>query len=85
MRLSNYEMILPLIGADEKEIDDRALLVNGLYGAFDIVPKRCADFLIKGKFSQVDSSVGGKTAVNFMRYAFTTDLPTRKYRLKVPR
>ena len=57
MRLSNYEMILPLIGADEKEIDDRALLVNGLYGAFDIVPKRCADFLIKGKFSQVDSSL----------------------------
>ncbi len=30
MRVSTYEIILPLIGTDEKEIAGKALLVNGL-------------------------------------------------------
>ena len=30
MRLSTYEIILPLIGTDEKQIEGCALLVNGL-------------------------------------------------------
>ena len=43
MRVSTYEIFLPLIGTDEKEIEDRALLVNGLYGAVDVVTKEDAD------------------------------------------
>ena len=45
MRLSTYEIILPLVGADEKPIEGYALLVNGLYGAMDVVPKEDADRL----------------------------------------
>ena len=35
MRISTYEIILPLIGKDDKEIAGQALLVNGLYDAID--------------------------------------------------
>ena len=39
MRLSTYEIILPLVGTDEKPMEGYALLVNGLYGAMDVVPE----------------------------------------------
>ena len=37
MRTSTYEIILPLIGRDDKEIEGKTLLINGLYGAIDVV------------------------------------------------
>ena len=39
MRLSTYEIILPILDKDGKEIADYRLMVNGLYGAYDIVAK----------------------------------------------
>ena len=45
MRLSTYEIILPLVGTDEKPIEGYMLLTNGLYGAVDVVPKEDADKL----------------------------------------
>ena len=39
MRISTYEIILPLTGKDERSIKTHALLINGLYGAFDVVKK----------------------------------------------
>ena len=53
MRLSTYEIILPLIGKDKKEISDYRLMVNGLYGAFDIVAKEDCEKISTGKFSEV--------------------------------
>ena len=37
MRTSTYEIFLPLIGRDDKEIEGKTLLINGLYGAIDVV------------------------------------------------
>ena len=51
MRLSTYEIILPLVGTDEKQIEGYALLVNGLYCAVDVVPKEDADKLQAGNFA----------------------------------
>ncbi len=48
MRCSTYEIILPLVGTDEKPIEGYALLVNSLYGALDVVPKEDADKLRAG-------------------------------------
>ena len=45
MRTSTYEIILPLIGADDNEIAGKALLVNGLYGALDVVDESAAKAL----------------------------------------
>ena len=47
-RTSTYEIILPLIGTDDREIEGRALLVNGLYGAVDVVDSETAGKLEKG-------------------------------------
>ena len=51
MRVSTYEIFLPLIGTDEKEIEDRALVVNGLYGAVDVVKKEDAERMKAGDFA----------------------------------
>lgn len=53
MRLSTYEIILPLLDKDEKEIADYRLMVNGLYGAFDIVTKEDCEKISAGKFSEL--------------------------------
>ena len=53
MRLSTYEIILPLIDGKEEEIKDRTLLINGLYGAMDILPKEEADKLKAGNFTEL--------------------------------
>ena len=42
MRTSTYEIILPLIGRDEREIQGKKLLINGLYGAMDVVDDETA-------------------------------------------
>ncbi|MBR3722885.1 MAG: radical SAM protein [Selenomonadaceae bacterium] len=51
MRTSTYEIILPLIGKDGVEIEDYALLVNGIYGAFDVVEKNTAEKIASGDVS----------------------------------
>ena len=43
MRKSTYEIILPLIGSDDKDIEGKKLLINGLYGAIDVVDDEIAD------------------------------------------
>lgn len=48
MRTSTYEIFLPLIGTDEKEIKGKILLVNGLYGALDVVDEETAQILQRG-------------------------------------
>ena len=53
MRLSTYEIILPLVGKDGKEIADYRLMVNGLYGAFDIVAKEDCEKISAGKFTEL--------------------------------
>ena len=42
MRTSTYEIFLPLIGRDDKEIEGKTLLINGLYGAIDVVDAEIA-------------------------------------------
>ena len=37
MRISTYEIILPLIGKGDKTIEGKSLLCNGLYSALDVV------------------------------------------------
>ena len=53
MRISTYEIILPLIGSDDKKIEGKSLLFNGLYGALDVVDTETAEKLEKGNISQV--------------------------------
>ena len=50
MQTSTYELFLPLINREEEEITDRTLLINGLYGAIDILPKEYADKVRTGDF-----------------------------------
>ena len=51
MRKSSYEIILPLVGGDGKDIHDRVLLVNGLYGAMDVVKAEEAEKFKAGDFA----------------------------------
>lgn len=53
MKVSTYEIILPLVGKDGKEITDYRLMVNGLYGAYDIVEKKDCEKISAGKFSEL--------------------------------
>ena len=57
MRLSTYEIILPLLDKDRKEIADYRLMVNGLYGAFDIVAKEDCEKISAGKFSELSLAI----------------------------
>ena len=57
MRLSTYEIILPLVGTDEKPIEGYTLLTNGLYGAVDVVPKEDADKLQAGDFAGLPAAL----------------------------
>ncbi|MBR1761201.1 MAG: radical SAM protein [Schwartzia sp.] len=56
MRKSTYEIILPLIHGSE-EIKDRTLLVNGLYGAIDVVKKEEADKFAAGDFAGLSTAL----------------------------
>ncbi len=51
VRTSTYEIILPLIGTDDRETDGKALLLNGLYGALDVADRETADILREGDLS----------------------------------
>ena len=53
MRLSTYEIILPLLDKDRKEIANYRLMVNGLYGAYDIVAKEECEKISAGKFAEL--------------------------------
>ncbi|MBO7048020.1 MAG: radical SAM protein [Spirochaetia bacterium] len=53
MRVSTYELFLPLINGKEEIINDRILLFNGLYGAMDILPKEDADKVKAGDFGKL--------------------------------
>ena len=57
MRVSTYEIILPLIGEDETEIPDYAFFMNGLYGAIDIVEKKYAEKIKASEFDEVPSAL----------------------------
>ena len=57
MRLSTYEIILPLLDKDEKEIADYRLMVNGLYGAYDIVSKEDCEKISAGKFAELPLAI----------------------------
>lgn len=45
------------VGRNEKLIEDRALLVNGLYGAVDVVTKADADKIAAGDFAKLPLAV----------------------------
>ena len=53
MRLSTYEIILPLLDKYRKEISDYRLMVNGLYGSYDIISKKDCEKISAGKFSEL--------------------------------
>ena len=53
MRKSIYEIILPLVGEDDREIEGKALLVNGLYSSFDVVAKEEAEKFAAGDFAAI--------------------------------
>ena len=57
MRTSTYEIFLPLIGTDEKPVEGRALLINGLYGAVDVVTQEDADTIAAGEFAKLPRPV----------------------------
>ncbi len=57
MKISAYEIILPLIGTDDKIIEEKTLLVNGLYGALDVVDTKVAKELEKGHFKEIPFSL----------------------------
>ena len=57
MRISSYEIILPLLDKNIKEIAGYRLMVNGLYGAFDIVAKEDCEKISAGKFSELPLAV----------------------------
>ena len=53
MRTSTYEIILPLIGRDDKEIEGKTLLINGLYGAIDVVDTEIAAKIREEDFAAI--------------------------------
>ncbi|MBR0318381.1 MAG: radical SAM protein [Spirochaetia bacterium] len=53
MRVSTYELFLPLFNGKDEEIKDRTLLLNGLYGAIDILPKEDAEKVKSGDFDKL--------------------------------
>ena len=63
MRTSIYEIILPLIGANDDIIRGRMLLVNGLYGAVDVVDSETAEKLEKGDIARLPLAVRERLAV----------------------
>ena len=53
MKISTYEIVLPLIGKEDKKIEGKALLVNGLYGAIDVVDEAVATNLQEGRIGSI--------------------------------
>ncbi len=63
MRISTYEIILPLIGQEDKKIEGKTLLVNGLYGALDVVDTKIAEKLEKEDFAGIPFSLRERLTV----------------------
>ena len=63
MRTSTYEIILPLIGRDDKVIEGKALLVNGLYGAIDVVDEATAAKVREGDFAAIPFAMRERLAL----------------------
>ena len=57
MRTSTYEIILPLIGKDDKTIEGKALLINGLYGAIDVVDTEIAAKVREEDFASIPLTI----------------------------
>ncbi len=53
MRVSGYEMVFPLIGADEKVVEGKSLLLNGLYLALDVVDSATGEMIRTGKIDEL--------------------------------
>ena len=53
MRTSAYGIVLPLIGRDDKEIEGKTLLINGLYGAIDVVDTEIAAKIREEDFAAI--------------------------------
>ena len=54
MRVSTYEIILSIPESDN------SLLVNGLYGALDVVSKETAEHIQNLNFNKIDSPTKGR-------------------------
>ena len=63
MRFSTYGIILPLIGKDDQPVQGKALLVNGLYGAMDVVDEATASCLRGGDLSGLSLSMRERLAL----------------------
>ena len=63
MRISTYEIFLPLIGADGKLIEGYALLFNGLYGALDVVTQEEKDIIAAGEFTKLTHPVSERLSL----------------------
>ena len=63
MRFSTYGIILPLIGKDDQPVPGKALLVNGLYGAIDVVDEAVASCLRGGDLSGLSLSMRERLAL----------------------
>ena len=57
MHTSKYEIVLPLVGENGVEIEGFALLVNGIYGAFDVVEKDTAEKIAAGDIASLPPDI----------------------------
>ena len=62
MRASTYEIVLPLIGSDERTIEGKRLLVNGLYASVDVVDDDTAAKLLDGDVGELPLSLRERLA-----------------------
>lgn len=63
MRASTYELVLPLIGEDEQEIEGKRVLINGLYGSVDVVDKDVAAKLFGDDPDGLDAPIKERLAL----------------------
>ena len=63
MRVSTYEIILPLLDENGTEIPDHLLFINGLYKAIDIVDKKSAEQIQAAKFDEIPLALKERLAL----------------------
>ena len=56
MRVSTYEIILPVIDERNNIVKGKKLLVNGLYGSFDIVSTKVVKYIEENKINSLSNS-----------------------------
>ena len=54
LEVSRYVIILPIFGRSGETLKGKRLLVNGLYGAVDVVDEKTASNLEKGRTDEID-------------------------------